>query len=68
MMAGRVWEGGKTLLVDTLAFALKSSLNAGHHGTVERDCCKMVILTESGYMVGFDDSWIGEFSDLPVLF
>jgi len=26
-----------------------------------------VILTESGYVVGFDDSWIGGFSDLPVL-
>ncbi len=28
----------------------------------------MVILTGSGYVVGFDDSGIGGFSDLPVLF
>ena len=27
-----------------------------------------MIVTESGYVVGFDDSWIGGFSDLPVLF
>ena len=27
-----------------------------------------MIVTESGYVVGFDDLWIGGFSDLPVLF